>query len=391
MLETLLEGMAEYYSLELSQKVKRGRKINAENNFFSGGTITFGYTTKDIQSQFNDMQGRPIVKKTIVIDENNARYVRQAFQDIYDGMKSYDVIKKLKEQGVKTARGNYFDKSSLHRLLRNKKYITIAEYDGEEHAGIYPRLVDDEVFYRVQETLDKNKHNYNKLADDEYLLVSKMFCGKCGELMTGAGGTSKTGKVHHYYLCKNKKNNTCDKKRIKKEYIEDLVIDTTRKILTKENINHIATSVVSIIEKEQDNAKLRQLKKAISTIDKKKVNLISAIAECDDSDIRKSLYEEMRNLQQQRTLIESDIEKEETFVNTLSKTNIKHFLYQLRDGNINSLKYRKSLIATFIKAVYVYDDKVIIFFNNQSGGTEIKFDDVKDVEKFFCGDVGSAI
>lgn len=110
--------------------------------------------------------------------------------------------------------------------------------------------------------------------------------------MTGAGGTSKTGKVHHYYLCKNKKKQTCDKKRIQKQFIEDLVVNKIRELLTKENINHIATSVVELIEKEQDNTKLKQLKKSLNDIDRRKVNLISAIAECDDSDIRKSLYEE---------------------------------------------------------------------------------------------------
>ena len=63
----------------------------------------------------------------------------------------------------------------------------------------------------------------------------------------------------------------------------------------------------------------------------------------------------------------------------MSKSNIKHFLNQLKTGNVNDIKYRKSLIATFINAVYVYDDKVIIFFNNQENSKEITFDMVEEI------------
>ena len=49
LLESLLEGIAEYYSVELSQKVKRGMKINAENCYYNGGTVPLGFTLKEFQ------------------------------------------------------------------------------------------------------------------------------------------------------------------------------------------------------------------------------------------------------------------------------------------------------------------------------------------------------
>ena len=391
MLETLLEGMAEYYSDELSQKVKRGRKINNENNYYNGGTVTFGYSTKAINSQFKDIHGKPIKKQVFAIDDMNAQYVVQAFLDIYNGMKGHEVIAKLKSQGVKTSRGNYFNKSSLYNLLRNKKYITISEYDGKEHTGVYPRLVEDEVFYGVQKVLEKNKRNFSKHAKDEYLLATKIFCGYCRDLMTGAGGTSKTGKTHHYYLCKTAKEQKCDKKRIQKQFIEDIIISKIKEFLTKDNINYIASTMVSLIEEEQDNLRLSQLKKSIKNIDRKKSNLVSAIAECDDSNIRKSLYEELTTIEEQRISIESDIASEETIITTLSKSNIKRFLNQLKDGNENDLKHRKSLIATFLNCVYIYKDKAIIYFNNQKDPVEISLEKLKMAEKFFSGKVRPAI
>ncbi len=380
MLETLLEGMAEYYSMELSQKVKRGIKINNEHNYFSGGTVTYGYTTKEVDSPFKDVHGKPIKKRLIIVDDINAQHVVQIFSDIYNGMKGHEVINKLKSLGIKNVRGNYFDKSSLYNLLRNKKYITISTSDGQESTGVYPRIIEDNLFYEVQKILEKNKRNFNKRAKDEYLLATKIFCGYCKNIMTGASGTSKTGKAHHYYLCKGTKDKICSRKRIRKQFIEDLVISKTKEFLTKDNINHIATMIITLVETGQDNIRLKQLKKSINNIDRKKTNLISAIAECDDSNIRKSLYKELSNLEEQRNIIESDITCEETIVNTLSKTNIKHFLNQLRDGDENDIKHRKSLIATFINAVYVYKNKAIIFFNNRKEPVEITLYKVEKVE-----------
>lgn len=389
MLETVLEGMAEYYSMELSQKIVRGRNINNEHNYFNGGTVTFGYTTKEVDSPFCDVHGNPIKKKIIEIDNINGRYVTQTFLDVYNGMKFKEVIEKLKTQGVKTARGGYFDKSSIYRLLRNKKYITIKTYKGEEHLDFYPRLVDDEVFYGVQKILEKTKHKFDRLSKEEYLLVSKIYCGNCNNQMVGTSGTSKTGKVHNYYICKGKNNKTCNSKRIPKNLIEDLVINKARDILTTENINNIANTVVSLVEKEKNTTKINQLNKELKNLDRKKANLVNAIAECDNSNIRKTLYEELSKLEQQHIMLENDIAEEENLSTVLSKSNVKYFLNQLKNGNINDIKYKKSLIATFIKSVYVYEDKVIIFFNNQNAKVEITTEDVNKTKEFLCGNISS--
>lgn len=42
-LESMLEGMAEYYSAELSEKIHRGQKENALKAQNNGGRIPLGY------------------------------------------------------------------------------------------------------------------------------------------------------------------------------------------------------------------------------------------------------------------------------------------------------------------------------------------------------------
>ena len=64
MLESLLEGMAEYYSAELSEKVSRGHKENALKAKFNGGTIPLGYRIDENQHYQIDPATAPLVLET---------------------------------------------------------------------------------------------------------------------------------------------------------------------------------------------------------------------------------------------------------------------------------------------------------------------------------------
>ena len=68
------------------------------------------------------------------------------------------------------------------------------------------------------------KINAEDLADD----TTKLFCGKCESMMVGESGTGKSGAKHYYYKCASaKRKRGCDKKAIKKDYIENLVVKET--------------------------------------------------------------------------------------------------------------------------------------------------------------------
>ena len=43
LMESVLEGMAEYYSVELGQKITRGMDLNGAKGFCTGGNIALGY------------------------------------------------------------------------------------------------------------------------------------------------------------------------------------------------------------------------------------------------------------------------------------------------------------------------------------------------------------
>ena len=134
--------MAEYYSVELSQKIKRGLNINAEKGLAIGGMKILGYKIED---------------KHYVIDENTAPVVKKIFDMYISGKTMADVIRYLNQIGAKTALGNEFNKNSIRRILTNKKYIGIYTYKGVEMSGNIPRIIDDKTFKQAVIRLQKTK------------------------------------------------------------------------------------------------------------------------------------------------------------------------------------------------------------------------------------------
>ena len=95
------------------------------------------------------------------------------------------------------------------------------------------RCANANLFNKVQEKLAKNKKAPARhKAEESYLLTTKLYCGKCGALMFGESGVSHTGKMYTYYKCAAaKKKKTCDKKAVRKQWLEDLVVNKTMKLV----------------------------------------------------------------------------------------------------------------------------------------------------------------
>jgi site-specific DNA recombinase len=376
LMESVLEGMAEYYSAELSQKITRGMDLNGEKGFSTGGNIALGYKTVPVNP--NDENS----KKIFVVDEKTAPLVRRIFQMYADGMNVTQITNQLNAEGYKTSRGVPFNKNSLRTMLQNKRYIGIYTYKGKEYPGKIPQIISDELFNKVTEIMNKNrKAPAIKKAKEEYLLTLKLFCGYCKEMMTGNKGTSKTKKSYRYYSCNGAKKKLCNKKGVRKEYIEDLVIKECYKLLTDKNIERIANKVVEVCKAGQDTTNLKSLKISLAENERKHKNLMDAIMECDIDSVRKSLYLEVSPLEEEHLRIEKEIALEQKNHPVLTISKVKFFLNQLKNGDINDIKYRKTLISVFVNQIYLYDDKITIIFN--SGDKAVTINDLllSEIEK----------
>ena len=152
-LESLLEGMAEYYSAELSQKVRRGMNESRQKGQFTGGKVLYGYKVEN---------------KKILIDEDKAETIRYIFEQHAAGKYVKDIIASLAEQGV-LYNGKPFKINTVHNFLRNEKYAGIVRYKDEVFTNIYPAIVPKELFETVGYMLSAN--HYGKHTDEiKYLL-----------------------------------------------------------------------------------------------------------------------------------------------------------------------------------------------------------------------------
>ena len=221
LMESVLEGMAEYYSVELGQKIRRGMSINAEKCLSTGGTRLLGYNV-DEDKKYN-------------INEEEADIVKRIYRMYLDEKTMADIIRYLNENQLKTSKGNKFTKSSLHNILTNERYKGIHQYNGTKTPGGMPQIIDDATFDDVQVLMAKNKKApaRTKAIEDFYLFTTKLFCGCCNSAITGVSGTSRNGSFHQYYQCVgNKRKSGCNKKNVKKAFIEDRVIENTINFLT---------------------------------------------------------------------------------------------------------------------------------------------------------------
>jgi len=161
---------------------------NALKCKFNGGGIPFGYTI-DSDKHFQ-------------IDPLTSPIVLEAFKLYADGKTMKQIVDEFNERGLKPSSGGSFNLNNLNHLLKNRRYRGEYKYRDVVNIKGIPAIVPDELFDMVQEQLAKNKKAPARhKAEDDYLLSTKLYCGKCGAYMVGESGTSKTMKVHHYYKC----------------------------------------------------------------------------------------------------------------------------------------------------------------------------------------------
>lgn len=364
LIEGVLESMAEYYSAELSQKIKRGMTLNAEKCLYTGGSVALGYKVNP--------------DKTFSVDETAAFYVRKIYEMYANGKTVTEINEYLNAQQIKTIRGGSFNKNSLHQLLKNKRYIGYYTFNDMEIEGGMPRILSDELFYKVQSIMATNKKApARSKTGDEYILTTKLFCGKCKEMMTGYGGTSRNGKMHRYYACNNAKKKLCDKKIVGKEYIENLVIAKCRELLSDENIEIIAKEVVKVSEHDREHSNARRLEKLLKDNEKAVDNLLRAL---ETGAAAEQITARIQEKNAERVELEKQLAAENTMHVGITVPQVKFFLTQIRNGDADDIRYRKALVTALVNKIYLYDDKITMIFNAGNQPVEITDELLNDIE-----------
>ena len=367
-LESVLEGMAEYYSAELAEKVNRGMMENALKCRYNGGTLPVGYKL-DLDKHFE-------------IDPLTAPVVLETFQHYLDGRTMKELAEELNAKGIKNKRGGAMNINSVARMLQNRHYIGEYSYKDVVTQGGVPTIVPQEIFDAVQEKLAANKKAPARhKAEDDYLLTTKLFCGKCESFMVGESGTSNTERKYRYYKCvKSKKRCGCDKKAIRKDWIEDIVMGQIKKIIFDDDAIEDITDIVMEVQ-SKENVTLPMLQKQLSDIERGIDNMLNAI---QDGIYTQSTKQRLTDLEERRDELSMMIAQEEIKKPLLSRKQVKFWFHRLRKLDTTKLEHKKRLINTFVNAVIVDDDGLRFVFNYKEGTKTVTFKELEESSDLFA-------
>lgn len=385
LLESVLEGSAEYYSAALAQNIRRGMKFNAEQCKVNSGSIPFGYC-KGPDGRF-------------AIHEANAEVVREIFRKAAAGMPFVDIANDLNSRGLKTSRGGRWNKGSF-RLLMNEAYIGVYHFSDTRIEGGMPALIDQGTFWAANERLKANSSVRGRHQDGgDYLLTGKLKCAHCGSYMIGFSGTGKSGELHYYYGCqKRRRERACKKANVPREWIERVVVKAALDyVLRPEVMEWIADAVMEYQEREAASAQLAALTAELEENRKATDNVMKAI---EAGIITSTTKQRLLDLEAKAQDLKRAIELEKLSHVRLERDQILFWLDRFRGGSLQSQEFRRKVIDAFVSVVYLFDDHLRIAFNYSGGSNaEADFDLVMDAEaaagelskKFAQGHVASMI
>lgn len=382
LMESLLEGLAEYYSKELSRKIQRGMEDNA-TKCLCNGQIPFGYRRGE--------DGR------FAIDEHEAPIVQEIYRRIRDGCRLADLIHDINARGILNKRGNKWTYSTFNAILSNERYTGIYIYKDIRIPGGMPKIIEPALFDAVQLTLHtkKNPRKNTKVSAKEraavpqrrrhengvYYLTGKLFCGHCHSPMIGLSGRSKNGPMYYYYTCKGKRaDHSCKKKNVNREYIEKFIATALKETMLNDRaIRILADATVEYQSKKAVNTELEALQQRLQEIKKSISNIIAAIEAGIISAATQSRLAELEA--EQRTVATQLSYLQEEAEDFLTREEIIATLQLFQNGDLCDIQFREALIDTFLVAAYVYDDEVKIVFNlgGKQESSILPFD-IEDVE-----------
>ena len=369
-LESMLEGYAEYYSVELAQKIQRGQKENAMKCKNNGGGTPLGY--------YVDQQQR-----ALAIDPLTAPIVQEIFSRYDAGETIASIVAGLNAKGLKTTRGNAFSSGGIHRILKNPIYSGVYRYKDVSIQDGVPAVIEKNLYERVCRRMEANKKSPARTkADEEYLLSTKLFCGTCGRCMSGESGKSGTrGVKYRYYKCGGAKHKYgCTRKAIRKDWIERVAVQLTiNTVLTDNTISQIADAIM-VLQEEEDTT-IPAMERQLQECEKGITNLLNAI---QAGILTASTKERLEQLETQRDELKSSILLAQIVRPKYSREEIIKWISHYKYGNIDDKDYQKEIIDTFLNSIYVYDDHLIITYNYKDGTETLT---LKEIETAFGSDL----
>lgn len=384
---SVLEGMADYYSKNLSREVKKGMNAAASKGLSTGGIPPFGYRINQE------------TKKLEIIPER-AEIVKIMFNMYAKGYNLVDIEMELNSLGYKTIHGNLWDKKQIRKILQKEAYTGVKVYNKYAYKSAssvksplirvedaFPRIISNEVWNAVQNRFLKDKRTIKPRKNMvDYLFTGLLQCKNCGGNLTGCSSfKNQNGEriYHHYYVCSGKQKTRigkCPTPRFPKDLLENHIITTIIDfIFTDESIGLWADAILKSHNKSSDIKDIDTLKLQLSKVKNQEERLLVLYL---SGDIEKDKYNtKIYELKLQSSKLETDIlytSSSHSFTKEELCLAIRLMMEDLKSDA--TIKTKKGIVNTFVKKISIDNESIDIeltlpnlegAYNGLNGGAEV--------------------
>ncbi len=190
LVEGILASIAEFYSANLGQEIRKGMDQKAAQ----GGwpvRAPFGY--RNVRRDGPGRRGESVLEP-----DQQAQLVVWAFERYATGSLSLaGLTEQLAEKGLRNRLGNPPGISAVHRMLRNPVYVGVVRWRGVEREGIHQPLVSRKLFDKVQNVLDEHSSGGERSWKHDHYLKGTLVCAECGSRLYYAVAKGRFG----YFRC----------------------------------------------------------------------------------------------------------------------------------------------------------------------------------------------
>lgn len=319
-LESMLEAMAEYYSLNLSDEVLKGMTEKAQRGEYQSNP-PLGY------EKLNN-------SKIITIKNDEKEIIEYIFNERAKGTPTVSIAKALNKMGIKTRRNGTFSNRSVEYILRNPIYKGYTrwtpgkrsnyDYDYKNSIiakGNFEPIISEELFENVQKLLDISKQitspKSRPQSEYKHWLSGMIKCSACGGSLVSGGSNGN-------FQCGNYLKGKCDTSHsIKKYIIENVVINELESQL---KLNSFVDFEKEMICKSDNTIEIQNLTSALNSYKQKLRRAKAAYIDGIDS---------LAEYKENKIKLEKEIEEIQTELNSL------------KAKKFNPDIFRKNLLSTY--------------------------------------------
>lgn len=269
LVENIMASIAEFYSANLGEEVKKGMRAKVERG---------GWPHKP-------PRGYRVVKhenggRDIELDPLDAPVIKDIFEKYATGNYSVsDLQRDLTERGFMGRTGTEVTVHYLLNILKNQFYAGFVHWHGARRKGFHSALISEALYAKVQDTLRWRQRGYFERGKLHFMLRGVAHCSECGARMTA----ERHGRWGYYRCVRNTASrgacpgpfsNVADSHTAVVALYRRLHVDRELKLALREQARILVAD-----QQKTHRYQLAGLKQRVSTLDAKELRLAEALAE----------------------------------------------------------------------------------------------------------------